>query len=48
MEGIIVLLYTLTILLVLNITVSSYTLAHIKDILDELNEITDTLKKNGE
>ena len=45
MEGIIVLLYTLAILLVINITVSSYTLASIKDILDELKEIPNTLKR---
>lgn len=45
MEGIIVLLYTLAILLVISITVSAYTLASIKDILDELKKIPNTLKR---
>lgn len=45
MESIIVLLYTLAILLVINIIVSAYALARIKDILDELKEIPNTLKR---
>lgn len=45
MEDIIVLLYTLTILLVISITVSAYTLARSRDILDELKEVSNTLKR---
>lgn len=46
MESIIVLLYTLAILLVINIIVSAYALARIKDILDELKEeVSNTLKR---
>ena len=45
MESIIVLLYTLAILLVINIIVSAYALARIKDILDELKKIPNTLKR---
>lgn len=45
MEPIIVLLYTLAVLLVISIIVSAYTLAHSRDILDELKEITNTLKR---
>lgn len=48
MEPIIVLLYTLSILLVISIIVSAYTLARSKDILDELKEITNTLKRKEE
>lgn len=45
MEAIIVLLYTLAILLVISIVVSAYTLAHSRDILDELKEVSNTLKR---
>lgn len=45
MEPIIVLLYTLAVLLVISIIVSAYTLARSRDILDELKEITNTLKR---
>ena len=48
MVPIIVLLYTLSILLVISIIVSAYTLARSKDILDELKEITNTLKRMEE
>lgn len=45
METIIVFLYTLAILLVISIIVSEYILVHSSDILDELKEITDILKR---
>lgn len=45
METIIVFLYTLAILLVINIIVSAYILVHSSDILDELKEITDIFKR---
>lgn len=48
MEPIIVLLYTLSILLVISIIVSAYILTRSRDILDELKEITNTLKRMGD
>lgn len=45
MEPIIVLLYTLAILLVISIVVSAYTLTRSRDILDELKEVSDMLKR---
>lgn len=45
MEPVIVLLYVLVVLLVISIIVSGYTLARSRDILDELKEITNTLKR---
>lgn len=45
MEPIIVLLYVLVVLLMISIIVSGYTLVRSRDILDELKEITNTLKR---